>query len=581
IYGTSLNTLIDQKPLEPSVSMLKPADSQILFTDSRPHTYNPYPDYNSKAWKAANKGEYVACDGWDGPIKDDVVFVGHSEAFENPHVGSYKELNIDNNLCFERQTRLGPVGHLEEDEIKSNATDKWQQVNWGELQTKCLEKNVGRFAPPVETKTPGPEYSNEKTRRGDAVEPAVKPRTAVLWRSWSGRTFTEDDKQTIRTLIVDLTLRTGGEYQVYLLVHIKDETLPIWTDPKAYEAAIHDNVPEEFWNIVVLWTEGKMRERYPNIRPDTVNVHQAQYLPLQKFAEDFPQYEYFWNWETDVRYTGNHYDLVEKLITFANAQPRKYLWERNERYYIPSYHGDYDTLFRQDVEMEFGKETIWGAVPLKDVTPIGPTPPVKDPKDDNYEWGVGEEADHISLMPIFDPVKTGWVIRDDMWGYQGLADTPRRTAIGTHSRSSRRLLNAMHIENVKGNHIASEMCAPTLSFLHGLKAVFAPIPMFFDRPWSGESLNKYFNPGPKGVSGSAEDAPYTLGHESRYAGSTWYYRATPPQRLYNHWLGWQDDGIGGPEWEKVHGRPCLPPLLLHPIKDVQKPPPDFSSSSSA
>ncbi|KAF4636485.1 hypothetical protein G7Y89_g1595 [Cudoniella acicularis] len=580
IYGATLNNLVDQKPLGASASALTPAATKVPFAKSRPHIYNPYPDYNSEAWKANNKGEYAQCDGPDGPVEDWSAFVGHAEAFADPHIGSYNLLKIDNNICFERETRLGPVGHLEDEEVNSTATDRWSDVKWGELQKQCVKKNAARFAL-VEKKPPGPESSDGEVKREETPVGSTN-RTAVLWRSWSGRTYTEDDKQIIRALVSDLALRTGGEYQVYLLVHVREGELPIYDDPEVYQQAIQDNVPEEFWDMTILWNEPKMRELYPKIQPDwAVSVHHAQYLPLQKFAHDHPQFEFFWNWETDARYTGNHYDLVEKLALWGKAQPRKGMWERNERYYIPSYHGDYDTQFRKEVEMESGEETVWGPVPLRDITPIGPVPPVADPKDDDYEWGVGEEADHISLHPIFNPVSTNWVIRNDLWGWQGAENTPRRTAIGTHTRSSRRLLEAMHIENRKGNHIASEMCAPTLSFLHGLKAVFAPIPMFFDRPWEGRNLTKYFNPGPKGVSGSTMDAPFSLGVESRYAGTTWYYRATPPQRLYNHWLGWQDDGIGGPEWENANGRPCLPPILLHPIKDVEKPPPDFSSSSSA
>jgi hypothetical protein len=70
------------------------------------------------------------------------------------------------------------------------------------------------------------------------------------------------------------------------------------------------------------------------------------------------------------------------------------------------------------------------------------------------------------------------------------------------------------------------------------------------------------------------------GREGRFQGSTWYFRATPPQRLYTNWMGWEDTGIGGPKWETVHGRPCLPPMLLHPIKVVKETAPGFKSESN-
>jgi hypothetical protein len=33
------------------------------------------------------------------------------------------------------------------------------------------------------------------------------------------------------------------------------------------------------------------------------------------------------------------------------------------------------------------------------------------------------------------------------------------------------------------------------------------------------------------------------------------------------------------QWEKAHGRICLPPMLMHPVKNVVKPPPGYSSKS--
>jgi hypothetical protein len=96
------------------------------------------------------------------------------------------------------------------------------------------------------------------------------------------------------------------------------------------------------------------------------------------------------------------------------------------------------------------------------------------------------------------------------------------------------------------------MTPQTVALLHGLKAVYAPIPMFFDRAWGGAMLAKYFNPGPRGESGNTPQSAFSWGNEMRFNGTTWYYRATPPTRLYNNWLGWEDSGIGGPEVRVLH-----------------------------
>jgi hypothetical protein len=104
------------------------------------------------------------------------------------------------------------------------------------------------------------------------------------------------------------------------------------------------------------------------------------------------------------------------------------------------------------------------------------------------------------------------------------------------------------------------------------------MPVFFDRPWNGTLLQKWFNGGPKGVSGYYGSS-MDWGQEGRYQGSTWYFRAIPPQRLYNNWAGYEDTDIGGHDWETEHGRPCLPTMFLHPIKEIKPTEPGYSSKS--
>jgi hypothetical protein len=544
----------------------------LPYSDASPYIYSPYPDYNKKAWRAANQGSHVACAGPDEIVPEVKVFSGHPEAFGESPIGSYVPFGIDSNLCFERGTRLAPYGFKEEQATYSDGHLRkrmdWDLVNWGVLQDFCLTKNADRYVkldklePIKEDKKDLSNFSisgnsTGKIRRLETVvhetnsrdqglhgKPEVrvmaKSRTAILLRSYTGRKYTQNDKQNIRALVTELSLRSGGEYQVFLLVQIKDD-LPLSKE------SVRAHVPKEFWDMAIPWNDNLMKEKYPRIPEGVNNVHQSQWLSVQFFVQEHPEFNYFWNWELDTRYTGHHYDFLEKLVAFAQAQPRKGLWERNERYYIPSVHGPYDTKFRKTVEKLSGSQSIWGAAYMPTVKPVGPSRPIDDPKYDDYEWGVGEEADYISLAPIFDPANTTWPGRDDVWGYDGADRTPRRATIGTQSRCSRKLLEAMHAENLEGNHVSSEMTPQTVALLHGLKAVYAPMPVFFDRAWNGEILEKYFNPGPNGVSGSSEESPFSWGKESRFNGSTWYYRAVPPKRLYNNWMGWEDSGIGGPE----------------------------------
>lgn len=534
---------------------------------------------------------------------------------------------MDGNLCYERETRLSIYGYKTDNDT-SRSFD-WDKVHWGQLQEKCAQKNKARFdmqgqsnpylatvysrqnstaldlnghIESSQTRAESPLHSDDlkqisrglrprnardqpkssKSSKSKQI-PGSEARTAVLLRTYTGKSYSDNDQQVIRSLITELSLRTGGQYQVFLFVHVKDTAYAIWDDEGTYQYVLEKNVPPEFRDIAVLWNDEATQTMYPKIDPKKATVHVSQWLSVQKFAQEFPEFEYIWNWEIDARVTGHNYDFVEKLATFAKRQPRRGLWERNERYYIPSIHGDYDTKFRKEVERVSGKDTIWGPPKLPFVSPVGPKPPVAKPEDDNYKWGVGEEADLITVAPIFNPINSSWISGNELWGFNdsthATTDLPRRATIVTHSRVSKRLLDIMHVENLRGNHISSEMVTQTTALLHGLKAVYAPMPVFFDRPWKGKDLAKWFNGGSNGESGGIGSA-MGWGREARYRGTTWYYRANPPQRMYLNFMGWEDTAVGGKLWEDDHGRPCLPPMLLHPVKDIEPTEPGYKSESN-
>ena len=546
-------------------------------------------------------------------MEDIHVFKGHPARLPEPSFGSYEVLGIDKNLCFERETRLGLYGVAPVEDGDGQPVD-WDNVDWAELQLQCLEKNKGRFAteyPPNSFSEPDSIFHGVTEQERKADEPAdstvkntkrwwtwkqqdgsptnmtgrtdasaTELKSAVLLRSYTGKKYTENDKQVIRSMVTELSLRTGGQYQVFLFVHVKGGP-DIWADDEAYEEVLDTAVPVEFRGITVLWDEAAMKLVYPKLSKEAIQVHNAQFLSVQTFMQKFREFDYVWNWELDSRLTGHHYDFLTKLEDFSRKQPRKGLWERNERFYIPSYHGIYDTEFRKGLEQAAGEDSIWGAPNLPVVIPIGPKPPAKKELD-RYEWGVDEEADLITLSPMFNPIDSNWVLRDQVWGYQSDTfsgkDLPRRATIITQARLSRKLVDVMHAENVRGNHVGSEMVAPTTALIHGLKAVYAPMPVFFDRPWNGTQLARWFDGGPQGQSGGLGSA-MGWGREGRFQGATWYFRAVPPPRLYNNWMGYEDTGIGGAEWERSHGRPCLPAMFLHPLKDVRPTSKGYSSES--
>ncbi|KAG5976488.1 hypothetical protein E4U55_007322 [Claviceps digitariae] len=616
IYGNTLRKLEgkDDRKEAQQKKLREDPSVKLDLSDEQPVRFNPYPSYNGDEWIKAGYAPYVPCSGPTGEVVEDLlVFRGRPEKWPQPKFGSYDLFGMDPNLCWERDTRLGPYGYRDmKKEVgeSSITTIDWDKVNWGKLQAQCLKQNAPRFEMTTKKKqnpflnaypeTALPprdprerEANNEEAQSSQAETDAQKmkrrstvddndnnnqqagmtkeSRTAILLRSYTGMEYTDNDRQVIRALISELSLKTGGQYEVFLLVHSKNNDLHIFDDDKVYQSVLNENVPKEFQDITVLWNDQQVWDLYPGITDDLAkSVHSAQWLSVQKFSQDHPQFEFIWNWEMDFRSIGHHYDFLEGLASFAKKQPRKYLWERNERFYIPSHHGDYDTTFRKTVAEAHGNESVWGPPKVPFINPVGPKPP-RSFEEDDYQWGVGEEADLITLGPMFNPVDSQWIIHNHIWGYHDAdhqtTDLPRRTTIVTQARLSKRLLAIMHVESLRGNHVASEMTTQTVALLHGLKAVFAPHPVFMDRDWKGSFLQKWFNPGPDGECGG-RGSPMGWGRERRFQGVTWYYRAEPPNRLYNNWMGWSDFDIGGPEWEEEHGRPCLPSVLLHPIKNT-------------
>jgi hypothetical protein len=320
----------------------------------------------------------------------------------------------------------------------------------------------------------------------------------------------------------------------------------------------------------------------------------------------------------DVRYTGHYYDLFTKLENWSKSQPRKGLWERNSRFYFPSIHGsweDFSQMARVQSQMGVvgadnvwkgvpglegkspdsdtkGHRTVWGPLRPKDDDdwfepgndPVAPTSYEKD----HYKWGVGEEADYIALNPIFNPDGTTWGLKEDITGYnrsEGLP--PRRANIITTSRMSRRLLTTMHkMTAFKKQFAFPEMWPATVALQHGYKAVAVPHPVYVDRNWPTAYMAQVYNNGRDGASGGSRTSIFG-DREHNMHGLSWFYNSGFAPNMYRRWLGLRVNNDGGEEFEGTEdkskkgkgvgnmrggeGRMCLPPMLLHPVKDVELP----------
>ena len=562
--------------------------------------FNPYPSYASEDY-VMKHGQKVDCFlDVEGKIRIPSirVYAGVPNRFPDPVMGSNSLLGVQDDVCFDRFGRLGPYGlgyslkrggsgaQLEGD--REGADDVWlhspevdyRGAKWSEAQERCVVANTNRFAElpspridrframPVGSLLKGEGLNNDLPKLQGAQDPTSSsagklPRTAVVIRTWWDYQFTGEDLIYLRSIMSELSLASGAEYVVHFLVQVKDDNAAIWSDDETYERILRDSLPEEFRGMGTLWSERQMGLMYGGLEETFMRalpvhgVYRSTFMPMQYFAYQHPEYDYFWNWEMDVRYTGHWYHLFESVSKWARQQPRKGLWERNGRFYIPSEHGSWED-FRQMVrvntehgtnspnnmwsglkaggvkspgESRSGDKPVWGPDRPEDddvafdTDPVAPTTHEKD----KYTWGVGEEADLIVFNPLFDPDGTTWLLAEDVTGYNKTRGfPPRRTAIITASRLSRRLLRTMHRETALKRHtMFSEMWPASCALHHGLKAVYAPHSEYIDRRWPTDYLKNVFNAGRNGATGGARTSVFG-DREHNFRGTTWYYNAGVP-----------------------------------------------------
>ncbi|KAK0346686.1 hypothetical protein LTR02_014003 [Friedmanniomyces endolithicus] len=614
------------------------------LTKEQPHVqpfpYLPYPAYNTPEWKAEWLGEHVPCEGARGRLLNDSLEDIATAWSLIPHgypaatLGDASAVNADASHCFDRYNRFGPYGYGQGERGDVEGWQRpvvkpdWSSVRWDQLQEQCLELNRERYAPNARQPTllrPDADFSVE-AKRGQPSKretPAYHPRTAVLIRTWQGYEYAENDLQTIRAMMTELALISGGEYQVFLLVAVGDHGVNVTSNSQVYADILSESVPREFRSIAVLWDEELLQSLYPDVGDWSVKWH--QYMPVQWFSETHQEFDFIWNLEPDTRFTGNHYQFLESLSAFAKETPRKFLWERNQRYYIPSAgsFSDYvlDSVEAVETGMREGMITpVWGPQPYNptEQTPLGQTPPTSE-RDDQFAWGEGDEADLITLSPIFDPKHTEWEDKDMVWNYvpgihpnisdtdedpadptfhyPGYANVPRRATFSPLLRFSRLQLHAMHVENTAGRALASGMFPASIALQHGLKAVYAPHPVWADRRWLAWYADAIFNANENKTAqwGQQNDSVYNTDRSHNFGGLSYSSNSGFPTVLYRRWLGFAayedeqvspidglggkgyedrgfivDLGNGGPESIGGKGRMCLPGMLLHPVLKVKE-----------
>jgi hypothetical protein len=296
----------DVKSTFPTLKLAENYSSPYLFEDPRTSIqqseiaksskiYRPYPRYNSDEWKRTHRGAFVPCVGprgkkLDQSLDDSVsVYLGAPKGmliylffksihrlicpgFPTPSFGSHEAVGIDGQLSYDRYGRYAAYGFGEDDPnqdwIRPSKVD-WNTVNWGQLQQECVHANAGRFNTTAPNEGSGlAAWFQHKAKPANLLNQEIKPetRTAILIRSYTDKVYSENDKQVIRSMVQELSLQSGGEYEVFLLVHVKDDNVPIH-QKEIYEKVLNDNIPQEFWNMTILWSMPMVSERYNKLDP--------------------------------------------------------------------------------------------------------------------------------------------------------------------------------------------------------------------------------------------------------------------------------------------------------------------------
>lgn len=487
-------------------------------------------------------------------------------------LGSMEEIGINDKICYDRVARYGHYGLTTAIEyggfgIESKGdvgttetfdTSKFVNVRWNTVQDDCVQKNQATLT--------------------------HRPRTAFILRTWHTFKYTPHHILMLRAMINELSLKSGGQIYVHFLIHVQDDSLPIYASEDVYRDTLKASLPKEFEGMGTLWSVPQMKLVYPPPFPESIinfsggdvyAAYRSLHFPMQYFASQHPEFDYFWQWEMDIRVTGHYGELIDKIAEWADRQSRDHLWERSSKFFIPSLHNNSFENFAQSIVKETrasGKRPVSGPLmPSNRLLPIPEQPGPSQNKD---------VTDLITLSPLFDPNNTQWAFHDDITGYPQFERPPTRAALIAATRMSRRLLLLMHQETYEYKHtMFPEMYPASIALHYGLKAVYAPVTTYFDRNWLSKHADEIFNNAKLQPESYTAGMDHGGGHfhaeggsvfgpgEHVFRGASWYSNAGFAGYLWRRWLGEEkgNDEIG---WElgEGHGRMCLPMMVLHPIK---------------
>ena len=198
--------------------------------------------------------------------------------------GSYEELGLEQGICFDRWSRLNPAGFDDDNIDLTRDVDKpveprndWENVDWKGLQDQCFTDNMNRYElGDRENRTlfwlpsrsdledvdnalyfPPPPVNHWLNRAKYAL------RAGLVMHIGAGKEWTLDTTQYLRSLIIELSLHSGAEYELIILVESILSGREIWSNKTAYQDELKNSAPAEFRNLTLLYNDALLEAWYP------------------------------------------------------------------------------------------------------------------------------------------------------------------------------------------------------------------------------------------------------------------------------------------------------------------------------
>lgn len=174
-----------------------------------------------------------------------------------------------NRTWLTADARYGPYGFGEEKGGNLRTAVDWEKVDWGDLQNRCAALNKHRV-PDARNITQRPRFFLPSENQGEYERPVrtrahKTGRTAIILRAWGNYDYKKQDLVSLRAMMVEAALGSGGEYAFFILVNIRDKEKRIFESEELYQEALKNTVPAEFRSIAVLFDENLLQAWYPDV----------------------------------------------------------------------------------------------------------------------------------------------------------------------------------------------------------------------------------------------------------------------------------------------------------------------------